>query len=98
MSCIGRNSGVSRNRPEREEFKVKKLPKWAFPAPREKFSPIVPNDPYVALNAPKGFVAFRPDLVTAVTTRLALSPYSGGGAPVIASNDWTACKRIWVDA
>jgi len=38
-----------------------------------------------------------PDFVTMWTTRLLLSPYSAGGAPVMSSMDWMALSGIWVE-
>ena len=39
---------------------------------------------------PAGFFWPRPERVMALITRLVLSPYSAGVAPVITSSDWIA--------
>ena len=38
-----------------------------------------------------------PDRVLALITRLALSPYSAGGTPVIISIDWMASSGTWLE-
>jgi len=46
--------------------------------------------------AAEGFCP-SPERVTALTTRLVLSPNSAPGAPVMSSMDWMALSGIWVE-
>src|SRR2546421_12973356 len=55
----------------------------------------VPNEPYIVLKPPVGFLWPRPDFVMALTTRLVLSPYSAGVAAVVISSDWMASGGSW---
>src|SRR5947207_1043833 len=96
MACIGRNSGVSRNLPDRSALAAKKLPHRAFPRPSVVSSPTVPKDPYVAVKLPEGFWP-RPDRVLALITMLVLSPYLATGEPEITSIDWMAFAGIEVE-
>src|SRR2546423_7878246 len=90
LSCRTANSGASRKRRDRSKFKVMKLPNLELPYPSEASWLMVPKVPYVVLKAPVGFFWFNPDFVIAFTTKLVLSPYSAGVAPVITSSDCTA--------
>ena len=53
--------------------------------------------PYDKLTLPVGVVTPWPDRVVAFTTRLVLSPYSAGGAPVITSTEAIAFSGIDVE-
>ena len=95
-SWNGRNSGVSRKRPLRNELAERKLPSFLPPRPRVASSPTAPKEPYCAAKLPNGFWP-SPERVTALTTRLVLSPNSAPGAPVISSIDWMALSGICVE-
>src|ERR1700694_4380708 len=87
---MGRNSGVSRKRFERPAFTAAKDPKFELPEATLASAPTLPNEPNGTATAPFGFPAPSPDRVTALTTRLVFSPYSGVGKPVLSSMDCTA--------
>src|ERR1700690_2292301 len=86
-SCMGRNSGVSRKRPDLIPFTTMKFPQLVAPTPKEALPFQVPKEPQPDSTLPNAFVAPSPDLVVALTTRLDLSPYCASGEPVINSID-----------
>src|ERR1700730_14178597 len=94
---MGRNSGVSRNRPERLTLSARKFPKVGVPNPRVALPDHVPNDPQLDSRLPNGLVAPNPDRVVAFTTRLVLSPYCASGEPVISSMPCSALSGICVE-
>src|SRR5215470_3497210 len=96
MSCMGQNSGVSRNLPVRSAFADRKFPHRAWPKANVASPPTVPKEPYFAARLPEGFCP-SPDRVTAFTTRLVLSPNSAGGEPDTTSMDWIAFAGIEVE-
>src|SRR5579884_2691522 len=94
---MGKNSGVSRKRPDRRPFAAMNQPYLGPPNPRVASRDGVPNDPYSASISPFGFISPRPERVVALTTRLVLSPYSAFGVPVTSSIDWMAFTGICVE-